>query len=65
MRLSRHRRVMKVGKDYQDKLTFSIANADDFNSLLSDIGQGEHDDKPVVVIRDGDDRKYVMEDDFK
>lgn len=56
---------MKVGKEYQDKLTLSIANADDFNSLLSDVGRGDHGDSPVVIIRDENDRKYVMQEDFK
>ena len=62
-------RVMKVGKEFSDRIHFGVANKQEMAQLLPASGLPESDSadknpKPVVVVIDGDDRKYVMADLF-
>lgn len=55
-------RVMKFGKD--QGITLSFANVDDFAGLLSEVGMTPGE-KPIVLVRDKNDKKFVMEAEFK
>jgi len=61
-------RVVKFGKDYADQMNFAIANKEQMAQLIpDDLPQNDPKDKnpkPVVVIIDGSDRKYIMEELF-
>nr|XP_039271596.1 protein disulfide-isomerase A3-like [Styela clava] len=57
-------RVMKFGANDKD-ITLSVASVDDFGQLLTDVGlQDKFSEKPVVMIRDDKDKKYIMEEEF-
>lgn len=58
-------RVMKFGKEFSDRVHFAVANRLEMRQLLPETGLPESDKsdknpKPVVVIIDSDDRKFVM-----
>jgi len=60
---------MKFGKEFSDRINFGVANRGEMATLLPASGLPESDKsdknpKPVVVVIDGDDRKYVMTEQF-
>ncbi|UYV80089.1 PDIA3 [Cordylochernes scorpioides] len=58
-------RIMKVAQDYAKKLNFAVSNREAFMAELEKYGwDSPPKDKPVVAIRDAQERKYRMEDDF-
>lgn len=57
-------RIMKVAKNHK-KLNFAVSNKDDFMQEATEFGLSSLSaDKPQVVVRGADGKKYVMEDDF-
>lgn len=62
--------VMKFGKEFADKMHFGVANKNEMASLLPTSGLPETDSsnknpKPVVIILDSDDKKFVMPELFR
>jgi len=60
-------RVVKWSKEYHDSMTFAIANKDEMSGVLqlTDLpknADGAKQPKPVCVIIDSSDRKYIMKD---
>jgi len=60
-------RVVKWSKEYHDSMNFAIANKDEMSAVLqlTDLpknADGVKQPKPVCVIIDGSDRKYIMQD---
>ena len=57
-------RVMKVAKSHP-KFKFAVSNKDDFMQEATEYGLSAiSDEKPKVIVRGGDDKKYVMSEDF-
>jgi len=61
-------RVVKFGKEYHGKINLAIANKDQMAGMVpADLPENDPTDKnpkPVVVVIDGSDRKYVMSELF-
>ncbi|GAB0094644.1 Protein disulfide-isomerase [Sergentomyia squamirostris] len=57
-------RVLKVSKEFQDKITFAISAKDEFQHELNEYGYDYVGDKPLVLARDKDNQKYIMKDEF-
>ena len=60
---------MKFGKEFSDRMHFGVANRGEMSHLLPTSGLPDSDPssknpKPVVVVYDADDRKYVMTEPF-
>lgn len=57
-------RIIKVAKDFPS-FNFAVSSKDDFQHELNEFGvdyvQG---DKPVVLVRDADNRKFILKEDF-
>jgi len=57
-------RVLKVAKSVKD-ITFAINNKDDFQHEINEYGlEFVSDDKPIVLARSLDNKKYIMKDEF-
>ena len=57
-------RVMKVAKKH-DKLNYAVSNKNDFMQEAQEFGlSAVGDDKPNVVVKGADGKKYVMSEDF-
>lgn len=58
-------RILKVAKDYSNDFTFAISAKDDFQHELNEYGfDYVPSDKPLVLARDENKKKYVMKDEF-
>lgn len=57
-------RILKVAKQYVDKLNFAISAKDDFQHELNEYGYDFVGDKPVVLARDDKNLKYAMKEEF-
>lgn len=57
-------RVLKVAKSVKD-VTLAINNKDDFQHEINEYGlEFVSDDKPIVLARSLDNKKYIMKDEF-
>jgi len=60
-------RVMKVGLDYDGKVNLAVGNNKQFAGLLNGELGGDKSatsGKPMVVVLDENDKKYIMEEEF-
>ncbi|CAH1377773.1 hypothetical protein MTP99_019188 [Tenebrio molitor] len=58
-------RVLKVAKQYKDKINFAISAKDDFQYELNEYGiDFVKDDKPIVLARDAKNLKYTLREPF-
>lgn len=57
-------RVLKVAKEFKDKLTFAISAKDEFQHELNEYGYDYVGDKPLILARDADNQKFIMKDEF-
>ncbi|XP_054278319.1 protein disulfide-isomerase A3-like [Macrosteles quadrilineatus] len=58
-------RILKVAKDFSNDFTFAISSKDDFQHELNEFGfDYVPTEKPLVLARDADKKKYVMKDEF-
>lgn len=57
-------RVLKVAKDWSDKVNFAVSSKDDFQHELNEYGYDYTGDKPVVLARDAQGQKFIMKDEF-
>lgn len=59
-------RILKVAKQYKDKITFAISSKDDFQHELNEYGiDFVKGDKPVIVARNSINQKFIMKDAFR
>ena len=64
-------RVLKVAKKFQDagkKVYFGVSNPDPFHHEMSEFGiesPPTSKDKPMVIAKDANDKKYKMEAEFR
>lgn len=58
-------RVLKVAKNYADTFNFAVSAKDDFQHELNEFGMDYvPGDKPVVLARSADNKKYILKDEF-
>lgn len=57
-------RILKVAQNYKGKLNFAISNKDSFAAEMDDYGLSSHGNKPVVAIRNTNNEKFRMTDEF-
>lgn len=59
-------RILKVAKDYSKDFTFAVSAKDDFQHELNEFGfDYVPSDKPLVLARDENKKKFVMKDEFR
>jgi len=57
-------RVLKVAKEWADKVNFAISAKDEFQHEINEYGYDYVGDKPLVLARDGRNQKFIMKEDF-
>ena len=59
-------RVMKVGLDFEGKINLAVGNNKQFAGLLNGElgGDKSTSGKPMVVVLDENDKKFIMEEEF-
>lgn len=57
---------MKVAKSFADTFNFAVSAKDDFQHELNEFGMDYvPGDKPVVLARSADNKKYILKDEFR
>lgn len=57
-------RILKVAQNYKGKLNFAISNKESFAAEMDDYGLSSHGNKPVVAVRNSNNEKFRMTDEF-
>ncbi|XP_065165106.1 protein disulfide-isomerase A3 [Atheta coriaria] len=58
-------RILKVAKPYADRLNFAVSSKDDFQHELNEYGiDFVKNDKPIILARDAQNRKFAMREEF-
>uniref|UniRef100_A0A336KRW2 Protein disulfide-isomerase n=1 Tax=Culicoides sonorensis TaxID=179676 RepID=A0A336KRW2_CULSO len=57
-------RILKVAKEWSDKLNFAVSSKDDFQHELNEYGYDYTGEKPVILARDAQGQKFIMKDEF-
>lgn len=58
-------RVLKVAKDYKDKLNFAIASKTEFGREMESFGNREKDEDVLVAVKNYAGSKFLMPDKFR
>lgn len=57
-------RVLKVAKEWAEKVNFAISAKDEFQHEINEYGYDYVGDKPLVLARDGRNQKFIMKEEF-
>uniref|UniRef100_A0A1B6CLZ3 Protein disulfide-isomerase n=1 Tax=Clastoptera arizonana TaxID=38151 RepID=A0A1B6CLZ3_9HEMI len=58
-------RILKVAKNFADSFQFAISSKDDFQHELNEFGfDFVSPDKPLILARSADNKKFVMKEEF-
>lgn len=59
-------RILKVAKQYKDRISFAISSKDDFQHELNEFGVDyAKGDKPLVFARNDKNEKFILKDEFR
>lgn len=58
-------RILKISKQYKDKINFAVSSKDEFQHELNEYGVDyAKGDKPLILARDAKGQKFIMKDEF-
>lgn len=58
-------RVLKVAKDFKDKLNFAIASKSEFSREMESFGDREKDEDVLVAVKNYAGSKFMMTEKFR
>lgn len=59
-------RILKIAKNFANTFKFAISAKDDFQHELNEYGfDFVSPDKPLILARSADNKKYIMKDEFR
>jgi protein disulfide isomerase family A protein 3 len=58
-------RVLKVARDFKDKLNFAIASKSEFSQEMESFGDRQHSEEVLVGVKNYAGSKFVMPEKFR